>query len=128
MQRSARQLASAFVTLAAETPEAELGSLAARFVRSLERRRLRRMLPAVLAAVRDLIDAQEGRKRFRVTTASAADATELRDRIGAHAIVASRVDPAIIGGAIVEQGDERTDGSVRTALAQLHRTLLSREP
>ncbi len=127
MRRSPKQIATAFVALAAETPEGELETFVRRFVRSIERRHQRKLLPAVLAATRDIIDAQEGRKRFRITTASATDEAAMRGLVGTHAIVTSRTDPGIIGGAIVEQGDERTDGSVRTALAQLRNTLLSRE-
>lgn len=125
MLRSARQIAAAFVALASETPEGELESLAKRFVRSLGRHR--KILPAVVAAAQRLVDAQEGRTRLRVTTAFPVDDAAFRDIVGAKTIVSSRVDSEVIGGAIIEEGDTRIDGSIRAALKELHRTL-SREP
>jgi ATP synthase F1 delta subunit len=49
----------------------------------------------------------------------------LSERLGTDTAVRLRVDPAIIGGLIVRQGDRVTDGSVRRRLAELRQELVA---
>jgi F-type H+-transporting ATPase subunit delta len=94
-----------------------------------DRSRLDR-LPDVLRAFRELADAQLGRVRARVTSAAALDQEEA-DALSARLSQATRakvllertVDPALLGGAVAMVGSLVYDGSVRTQLEELRKSL-----
>jgi F-type H+-transporting ATPase subunit delta len=89
---------------------------------------------AQLAAVVDefgtLADAKLGRLRARVTSAVPLDpatATHIADRLAratrAQVILDAHVDPEILGGVVAQVGSLTYDGSVRTQLEDLRRSL-----
>jgi F-type H+-transporting ATPase subunit delta len=78
----------------------------------------------------DLVEREAGVMRARVTTAVALPADleqQLRDKLagltGKTMILEKRVDPAVIGGVKVVMGDKILDGTVRTNLDLLRKTL-----
>jgi F-type H+-transporting ATPase subunit delta len=94
-----------------------------------DRRRLDR-LPAVLRAFRELADAQLGRLRARVSSAAllepaAADAiaARLSQATRARVLLERTVDPSLLGGAVAQVGSLVYDGSVRTQLEELRKSL-----
>lgn len=79
-------------------------------------------------------DAAENRLRAEVTTAvalSPAARDALRDRLarasGKSVVLTERVDPAVLGGAVLRIGDRRIDGTLRRRLALLQERLESPE-
>lgn len=85
---------------------------------------------AVADAFNRLADAYEGIAHAEVTTAVelsperlAAIAQQLGQQFGKTVIATNRVDPSIIGGAVIKVGDRLIDGSVRTRLRMLRREL-----
>lgn len=96
----------------------------------LERNRLT-LAPEIQAEYDRLLDAARNIKHAEVITAVPLDeASEraiverLREMTGAREIrLETRVDPAIIGGMIARVGDLMIDGSTRTRLVQLKRSL-----
>ncbi len=94
-----------------------------------DRNRLDR-LPDVLRAFAELADAHLGRIRARVTTAIPIDgetmqalARRLSDHARAQVLLERSVDPGILGGAVTQVGSLVYDGSVRTQLEDLRRSL-----
>jgi F-type H+-transporting ATPase subunit delta len=87
--------------------------------------------PQILAEYDRLLDEARGIKRAIVTTAvplgdaeRRAIAAQLQAMTGAQDVqIETRVDPDIIGGVVARVGDRLIDGSVRTRLVQLKRTL-----
>lgn len=80
-----------------------------------------------------LADEAAGRIRATATTAvelAAVDrdriSSQLTDNLGKEVRLAVRVDPAILGGLVLQVGDRLIDASVAGKLAQLRRTVLSR--
>jgi F-type H+-transporting ATPase subunit delta len=78
----------------------------------------------------DLVEADQGVMRARVVTAIAlpADLEEkLRAKLaqvtGKTIVLEKKVDPAVLGGACVTLGDRIIDGTVRTNLNRLRKTL-----
>ncbi len=78
----------------------------------------------------ELVEADQGLVRARVVTAIALPAdleTKLRDKLahvtGKSVILDKKVDPAVIGGVRVTLGDRVIDGTVRTNLDCLRKTL-----
>jgi F-type H+-transporting ATPase subunit delta len=78
-----------------------------------------------------LADDAAGRVRATVTTAiplSEADrgslARDLSSQLGKDVRLESRVDPAILGGLVLQVGDRLTDASVAARLDQLRRQVL----
>ena len=78
-----------------------------------------------------LADQAAGRVRATVTTAiplSEADrealASDLSTQLGKDVRLESRVDPAILGGLVLQVGDRLTDASVAARLDQLRRQVL----
>jgi F-type H+-transporting ATPase subunit delta len=85
---------------------------------------------AVADAFNRLADDYEGIAHAEVTTAVelppervAAIERQLSERFGKKVIAATKVDPSIIGGAIIRVGDRLIDGSIRTRLKLLRREL-----
>jgi F-type H+-transporting ATPase subunit delta len=93
----------------------------------------RNRLPAlggVVAAFRELADQELGRVRARVTSAVplddasvAAIAEKLSASTQKKVLVERVVDPAIIGGVVAQVGSLVYDGSLRTQLEDLHKSL-----
>lgn len=87
-------------------------------------------------AIRDRFEAlvaeDEGRTELRLTLASDLPAagrrrlTELlSEKLGREVTVEFDVDPALIGGIVIRQGDRVTDGSVRRRLSEMRESLVS---
>ncbi|MFH0829089.1 MAG: F0F1 ATP synthase subunit delta [Candidatus Kerfeldbacteria bacterium] len=127
MRLSPRQFAEAYVAGALEVPEGELEAFTKRFIVTLERRRQRKLLPAIVRIVGGLIDARMGVSRFKISTATTVDEAMIRSVIGDTDIVTTMHDPSLIGGAVIEHGDELIDGSVRSRLLSLKKQLLISE-
>ncbi len=94
-----------------------------------DRNRLRQ-LPDVLRAFGELADAHLGRLRAKVTTAVALDgetlaalARRLSEVTRAQVLLERSVEPALLGGAVTQVGNLVYDGSVRTQLEDLRRSL-----
>ncbi len=96
----------------------------------LQRDRLA-LAPRIAAAYEQMLDAARGVAHAEVTTAvplgpedEQTVAEHLRRLTGAREVrLTTRVDPSIIGGVIARIGDRLIDGSTRTRLIQLRRTL-----
>jgi F-type H+-transporting ATPase subunit delta len=87
-------------------------------------------LDAIIEEFRRLADEDAGRVRATAITAvplAGPDADRLRAdlarRLGREVRLEARVDPAILGGLVVQVGDRVFDGSVATRLRQLRRQL-----
>lgn len=89
------------------------------------------LLPHLVSEYERLLDLHEGREHAQVTTALPLEAPQ-QERIKAgvagllkkEIVLSSRVDPAILGGVVIRVGDKLIDGSVRTRLHDLGRSLL----
>jgi F-type H+-transporting ATPase subunit delta len=87
-------------------------------------------LGAVVETFGVLADQKLGRLRARVTSAApldAASAQAISDKLArvtrAQVIVERAVDPSLVGGVVAQVGSLTFDGSVRTQLDDLRRTL-----
>jgi F-type H+-transporting ATPase subunit delta len=87
-------------------------------------------LPAIVDHFRALADQRHGRVRATVTSAvplADQDARHLAERLAettrAEVIVERIVDAALLGGVVAQVGSLVYDGSVRTQLEELRRTL-----
>lgn len=91
------------------------------------------LISHVAAAYRDLLDIKAKRVRIKVRSAvelSAEQAEHLRQILG-HAlgrepILVPTVDPAILGGLVVQIGDEVYDNSVQSRIESIRNQLMSR--
>ena len=98
----------------------------ARFLGVLADNRRLAQLPAVIRAFRDLAARHRGETTAEVTSAhplsdDQVDALKqsLRQRIGTDVAVDLSVDPALLGGLVVQIGSQRIDSSIRTRLNTL---------
>jgi F-type H+-transporting ATPase subunit delta len=87
-------------------------------------------LSAIVAAYRELADAELGRLRAKVTSAVPLDdaaihaiAEKLSAATKKQVLVERAVDPAILGGVVAQVGSVVYDGSLRTQLEDLRSTL-----
>ncbi|HVB14146.1 MAG TPA: F0F1 ATP synthase subunit delta [Candidatus Dormibacteraeota bacterium] len=94
-----------------------------------------RLLPAIEEGYHQLVDKREGRVLAQLTTAvsvSAADQKQLAERLSERLHLAVRfeakVDPSLLGGAVVRLGDRVFDASLTTRLQQLRQDLLTQVP
>ncbi len=106
------------------------GPLLFNLARLLVRRGRADVAPELSEEYAALRERLEGVRRFHVTTAIPLrneESTRLRARLAeaarAPVLLETRVDPSIIGGMIVQAGDQLVDGSVRTKLKAMREAL-----
>ena len=104
-----------------------------RFLRVLNRHGRLSILPAVIRQARATLDRRLNRKAVTVRSAVPLDEAQqsaLRDRLAvmvdATPVVTLEVDPALIGGLVVQVGDAVYDASVRNRLERLRGRLMER--
>lgn len=99
---------------------------------ALARAEALRLLPDLAAAVNRLIDRREGVHEARITSPHPLEPA-LRDRFalalgrlaGGRVRLLEKVDPALLGGVVVEMSGTIFDGSLRTSLGRLKNALLA---
>jgi F-type H+-transporting ATPase subunit delta len=103
-----------------------------RYLQSLVTHRRQMLIPEIAREYLDIVDEAEGRMHARVTVAretSDADvkaiASQLSRMFGKEVVPHVAVDPAILGGVVVNVGDTVLDGSVRKRLGTLKRRMLA---
>ena len=113
--------------LAGRAPELFL-----RFVSVLVDKRRQTLLPEIAGAFRGLVDERMGRVRVRVAISHLPDealqaeiGNALALRLGRTVIPTFTVDPELLGGMVVQVGDEILDGSVRSSAARLRRAMMA---
>ncbi|HEV3166639.1 MAG TPA: ATP synthase F1 subunit delta [Isosphaeraceae bacterium] len=101
------------------------------FLRVLNRHGRLDLVAPIARRARAIWDKRQNRVPVTVTTAVALNDTEqatLRERLarltGATPIIHLEVDPSLIGGLVIQVGDDVYDASVRNQLAQLRRSLI----
>ena len=102
-----------------------------RFVLVVVEKRRHSLLREIALAYRQRVDEMMGRLRVDVTIALAPDAAlqeEIRQslaaRFGREVIPTFTVDPELLGGMVLQVGDQILDGSVRSQAAGLRRRLM----
>ncbi len=113
--------------LAGRAPELFL-----RFVSVLVDKRRQTLLPEIADAFRGLVDERMGRVRVQVAISHLPDealqaeiGNALARRLGRTVIPTFTVDPELLGGMVVQVGDEILDGSVRSSAARLRRAMMA---
>lgn len=89
-----------------------------------------RLLPGIVAEYRRLVNAQRGLEEAEVITAIPLEEAEVNALVGRleaiagkKVAVSARVDPAILGGLVARVGDRLLDGSLRSRLHSLRKSL-----
>lgn len=107
--------------------------LACNLLALMASRLLAHMLPEVLDQYRHLVDRHRGIERAQVVTAVPLTEEErrrvaetLRHMVGKEVRLTAQVDPSIIGGLVAKVGDKVLDGSIRTRLQEMKRSLVGR--
>jgi F-type H+-transporting ATPase subunit delta len=92
------------------------------------------ILPEIATEFQDLVDAAQNVSRGKIVTATeiSGDLQEkvqktLENITGKKVILASEIDPAIIGGIVAKVGDLVMDGSIKTQLAGLNESIKGSE-
>jgi F-type H+-transporting ATPase subunit delta len=113
------------------TFENHASPLLLRFLRVLNRHGRLGLVAPVARTARELWDRQQNRRRVSVRSAIALDDAQrqalvdrLRAMLAATPVVSYQVDPALIGGLVVQIGDDVYDASVRSRLGQLRNRLM----
>ncbi len=91
-----------------------------------------KLIRDVYLSYSQLVDEYRGRQRVEVTSAIPLDAAELErisrfvsELIQKEVVVSTEVDESILGGVIIQVGDQLLDGSVRSKLEGLRRQVRS---
>jgi len=113
-------------TIAAVAAAMKLDGLTTRFLGVLANNRRLADLPVMIRAFGQIAAAHRGEVTAQVTTAHPLDADQLaalqhqlRSRVGRDVTIATKVDPAILGGLVVKLGSQLIDASIRTRLNTL---------
>jgi F-type H+-transporting ATPase subunit delta len=106
--------------------------LMVRFLQSLVKHRRQMLIPEIAREYLDLVDAAEGRRHAKVTVSRETSAAEVKAigkqlsrMFGKEVVPHVAVDPAIMGGVVVNVGDTVLDGSVRKRLGRLRAKMLA---
>lgn len=108
----------------------KLGEEAGNFVRLMTENKRLAALPEIVRLFEEMKAAQEGRLEARITSAFPLDdaqmhalVAKLEAKFGQKVTAEQAVDPALIGGVIIQVGDEVMDASVRGRLSDMAATL-----
>jgi len=102
-----------------------------RFLELVVEKRREALLDEILNEFGALVDELHNRRKLEVSSATPLP-DDLRDRLrevfatasGSEIVLEERVDPRLLGGLIVQLGDLRIDGSLRTRLESLRHRML----
>lgn len=119
MQLSARRYAEAYLDAVEGSGPDALPELTKRFVRLVERRHQRKLLPRILKEVEGEWYERHGLHPVRLRSARKLDQDFLTTLFGSETPVTASVEPDLIAGVIVERKDERIDASFKSALRRL---------
>ena len=107
--------------------------LVANLMKLLNARNRFSSLPFIARQFRDMVDSRMGRVRGSVTSASKlgdAQVEALKKQLEAitqrNVVLDTKVDPSLLGGVVAQVGSHMYDGSLRSQLAELGRTLTAR--
>ncbi|WP_340264870.1 F0F1 ATP synthase subunit delta [Sphingobium mellinum] len=113
-------------TIAAVASSMGTDPLTKNFLGVLAQNRRLSQLPAIIRAYETLLSNHRGEVRAEVTSAHPLDADQvaalqqnLRSRVGRDVALDAKVDPAILGGLVVNIGSQMIDSSIRTRLNSL---------
>ncbi len=109
-------------------------SMLLRFLHVVIDKRRQRLIPAIADAYGALLERHLGRRHMEVTLArpmtreeASGLAAQLSTATGATVIPTIRVNPGIIGGIVIREGDTVYDGSVKRQLDAMRRKLMRAE-
>lgn len=109
--------------IAAVAKALKLDSLTAKFLGVLADNRRLADLSGMIDAYNAIVAAHRGEVTAKVTSAHPLSAEQLKalaanlkTRVGSDVQIATTVDPAILGGLVVQLGSQLIDGSIRTRL------------
>jgi F-type H+-transporting ATPase subunit delta len=112
---------------------ARLSAVTVDTLQVLNRKDRSALLPAVVETYREAHDRLRRRVEVKVRSARPLSdaqrddlAAAVRERSGREPSFVETVDPSLVGGLVVQIGDEKTDGSVVTRLRNLGEALLDR--
>lgn len=117
-----------------ETFEGRTMPTVVRFLRVLNRHGRLGMLGSVIRQARATLDRRQNRKPVTIRSAVPLDEGQVaavKDRLAsmikATPVITLEVDPSLIGGLVVQVGDDVYDASVRTRLERLRGRLIERK-
>lgn len=119
---TARQWAAVLVELTRDAKESSVAHKVKSFVQLVRARRATNLLPRVIRAYREMMDAEHGVVRIQTTAARelpAAIEAELKN-LGTEVIIDHTIDPHVIGGVKLTMDDVIIDGTVATRLKKLY--------
>lgn len=115
--------ADAANAIAAVAKALKLDSLTAKFLGVLAENRRLADVAGMIGAYDAIVAAHRGEVTAKVTSAHPLTAAQLKElaanlktRVGRDVQIATTVDPAILGGLVVQLGSQLIDGSIRTRL------------
>jgi F-type H+-transporting ATPase subunit delta len=89
------------------------------------------LAPDIAVAFRDLVNVERGIAHARARTAVPIDdaelatlTTRLRERTGKNVILETEVDPSLLGGIVIQIGDQLVDASTKARLQALRDNLV----
>lgn len=104
----------------------------ANFLKLVVLARRTHLFPAIVAEFEALVAEAEGRTELELVVARPIDDDArgrfeklLSEKLGRTVTLEVRVDPTLVGGAMIRQGDHVTDGSVRRRLTEMRQELLA---
>jgi F-type H+-transporting ATPase subunit delta len=114
--------------------ELEADEYMANFLNLVVQKKRADILPEIAAEFQGLVDADQNVSRGTVIAASeisgelqAKVQTTLENITGKKVILATEIDPSIIGGIVAKVGDLVMDGSIKTQLADLNESIKGSE-
>lgn len=117
------------------TLEGRISPLLMNTIGVLNAKRRLGLLPQIVEAYEDLLDAQLGRVEVEVTVAAELDSGALetvRQRVSSalqkDAVIRQRVDESVIGGLVLRIDDRVIDASVKSQLEAIQERLMSAVP
>ncbi len=129
MRISCKQFASALASSTVDATEVHVSEAAGEVIRHLAKEHRLHLVPNIIRALNVVWRERFGASRIRVASAHPLPKSSLAkiEALAPGADLEVSVQPALIGGAIVQLDDHRIDGSIAGALTRLEISLKNDE-
>ncbi len=132
MKISPKQYARSIIEAAGGASEKEVRVLLDRFFEILQKNNDLKKLPKIISEMEKINEAKSGVKKAKLVTAVELSdvmkkevAQKLENVFKERIILSAKIEPPILGGMVIEAGNEILDASARTMISKFKQALLN---
>jgi F-type H+-transporting ATPase subunit delta len=124
MRYTNRQYAKALYETLENADAGKTKDIISRFANVVVKHRKANNIKEIASSFEELVLAEKGLIRAKVTTASEMEQNSLIEKLKSNAEIERKIDPSLIAGAEITIGDTRISSSLKARLADLRKAMI----